>query len=89
MADSYQHAFETGARPVSFDKDFVRAWVAERCDPYKDEIPQIPEELVLQTSRVYMEAYERITGQTFKPNNEEASPLDRVRRNLEPYFPGA
>ncbi|WP_313061555.1 phosphoribosylaminoimidazolesuccinocarboxamide synthase [Agrobacterium cavarae] len=89
MADSYQHAFDTGARPVSFDKDFVRAWVAERCDPYKDEIPQIPEELVLQTSRVYMEAYERITGQTFKPNNEEAAPLDRVRRNLEPYFPGA
>jgi phosphoribosylaminoimidazole-succinocarboxamide synthase len=89
MADSYEEAFQSGKRPVSFDKDFVRAWVAERCDPYKDEIPTIPEELVLQTSRVYIDAFERITGQSFQQNDEEASPLDRVRRNLAPFFQGA
>ncbi|UHS62404.1 phosphoribosylaminoimidazolesuccinocarboxamide synthase [Agrobacterium vaccinii] len=88
MADSYTEAFEAGKRPHSFDKDFVRAWVAERCDPYKDDIPEIPEELVQQTSRVYIEAYERITGQTFVPDDSEASPLERVRKNLEPFFQG-
>src|SRR5690606_3424752 len=38
MADSYHAKFAAGERPVSFDKDFVRAWVVERCDPYEDEI---------------------------------------------------
>ena len=30
-----------GKRPQSFDKDLVRRWVAERCDPYRDAIPEI------------------------------------------------
>ncbi len=42
MADSYAARFERGERPESFDKDFVRTWVSERCDPYKDDIPAIP-----------------------------------------------
>ncbi len=88
MADTYEHAFQNGTRPRSFDKDFVRSWVAERCDPYKDEIPEIPEELVLQTSKVYIEAFERITGDVFQPDDSEASVLDRVRKNLEPFFQG-
>ncbi|WP_320201465.1 phosphoribosylaminoimidazolesuccinocarboxamide synthase [Agrobacterium sp. rho-13.3] len=89
MADSYEEAFQNGTRPASFDKDFVRAWVAERCDPYKDDIPEIPEDLVLDTSKVYIEAYERITGQPFHQDDTETSPLERVRKNLEPFFQGA
>lgn len=73
---------------MSFDKDFVRAWVAERCDPYKDDVPEIPQDLVLQTSKVYIDAYERITGQSFVPDDSGETPLARVRRNLEPFFPG-
>lgn len=88
IADSYERAFVEGTRPQSFDKDFVRSWVAERCDPYKDAIPEIPEELVLQTSKVYIEAYERITGERFQPDDSGASPIERVRKNLEPFFQG-
>lgn len=88
MADTYEQAFQTGTRPKSFDKDFVRAWVAERCDPYKDDIPEIPQELVAQTSKVYIEAFERITGEVFRPDDSEASTLERVRKNLEPFFQG-
>ncbi|THV20295.1 phosphoribosylaminoimidazolesuccinocarboxamide synthase [Peteryoungia ipomoeae] len=88
IADSYPASFEKGERPKSFDKDFVRAWVAERCDPYHDAIPQIPEKLVEETSRVYIDAYEAITGLTFQPDDSGATPYDRVRQNLEPYFPG-
>jgi phosphoribosylaminoimidazole-succinocarboxamide synthase len=88
MADSYDESFREGKRPASFDKDFVRAWVAERCDPYKDAVPKIPEDLVLQTSQVYIDAYERITGQRFVPDDSGETPLARVRRNLEPFFPG-
>lgn len=89
IAESYGESFENGTRPASFDKDFVRAWVVERCDPYKDDIPEIPEKLVMDTSDVYIRAYEQITGKTFVPDNSENTPLERVRKNLEPYFTGA
>lgn len=87
IADSYQESFEKGSRPASFDKDFVRSWVAERCDPYRDEIPQIPLELVEQTSKVYIAAYEAITATRFVPDNRGESPLARVRASLASYFP--
>jgi phosphoribosylaminoimidazole-succinocarboxamide synthase len=89
IAASYEDAFRTGKRPESFDKDFVRAWVAERCDPYHDEIPEIPESLIEECSRVYIRAYEAITGETFVPDDNGETPLARVRRNLGSYFPAS
>jgi phosphoribosylaminoimidazole-succinocarboxamide synthase len=87
IADTYQKSFEMGERPQSFDKDFVRSWVVERCDPYKDEIPEVPLALVEQTSNVYIKAYEAITGETFVPDDSDVTPWARVRNNLAPYFP--
>ena len=84
LRQSYAERFERGDPPESFDKDFVRSWVAARCDPYRDPIPEIPRELILQTSRRYMEAFETITGSSFTPAPGPA--LARIRRNLEPYF---
>ena len=52
FAASYADRFERGAHPESFDRDFVRSWVAARYNPYKDEIPEIPEEIVLETAEV-------------------------------------
>jgi phosphoribosylaminoimidazole-succinocarboxamide synthase len=86
IAKTYQESFEKGERPLSFDKDFVRSWVVERCDPYKDEIPEIPLTLVEQTSRVYINAYEAITGETFVPDDSDVTPWARVRGNLAPYL---
>lgn len=86
IAASYPVAFEGGRRPESFDKDFVRAWVAERCDPYRENIPEIPQTLIDETSKVYIGAYEAITGQTFRPDDSDATPLARVRANLAAYF---
>jgi phosphoribosylaminoimidazole-succinocarboxamide synthase len=84
--ESYQQRFEVGERPESFDKDFIRTWVVARCDPYKDEIPEVPQDVVLETSRVYIDAYERITGQTFALPPKDVPVLERVRRNLKAYF---
>ena len=86
MADTYQERFERGERAVSFDKDFVRAWVTERCDPYKDEIPAIPPSLIEATADVYRSAFEKITGSSFEPDLTGATVLERVRTNLTPYF---
>lgn len=86
IADSYGEAFASGKRPQSFDKDFVRAWVTERCDPYKDPIPEIPADLIEQTSKVYIQAYETITGRVFEPDLSDGTVLERIRKNLRPYF---
>ena len=86
IASGYPQAFETGTRPPSFDKDVIRSWVGARCDPYKDPIPEIPAEMIEKTSRVYIDAYEQITGEPFVPDLSGKTPLARVRANLAPWF---
>ncbi len=86
LADGYEAALRDGTRPPSFDKDVIRAWVAARCDPYKDPIPEIPAEMIEKTSRVYIDAFEAITSTTFVPDLTGDTVLDRVRANLAPYF---
>ncbi len=85
---SYAQRFEAGERPESFDKDVIRAWVAARCDPYKDPIPPIPQELVLGTAAIYTEAFETITGQPFEPDLAGATVLERIVERLTPLFLG-
>ncbi len=86
IAAGYAQAFAAGTRPPSFDKDLIRAWVAARCDPYSDPIPDIPDDMIAATSAAYIEAFETITGSTFVPDMGGDTPLARVRANLAPYF---
>ncbi len=86
LADGYDAAFAAGTRPPSFDKDVIRAWVAARCDPYTDAIPDIPPEMIARTSDTYIAAHDAITGRTFRPDLTGASVLDRIRANLAPFF---
>jgi phosphoribosylaminoimidazole-succinocarboxamide synthase len=88
IASGYGAAFAAGSRPPSFDKDVIRAWVVARCDPYADEIPDIPAEMIAKTSQVYIDAYEAITGQAFVPDTSGETPLARIRGNLAGYFTG-
>ena len=87
FAASYPERYEAGQRPESFDKDFVRSWVTQRCDPYKDPIPEIPAEVVLEAARIYIEAFETITGQTFAVPAAVTPVVERIRANLAPYVP--
>lgn len=86
LKGSYEERFARGERPESFDKDFVRSWVSARCDPYKDPIPEIPRQLILDTAAVYIQAYETITGKTFVFPPADEPVLQRIRRNLSRYF---
>ena len=80
FAASYAERLAGGERPESFDKDVVRNWVAVRCDPYRDPIPEIPVAFVQQTALVYIRAYEMITGADFIPPPPDQDPLQRIRR---------
>ncbi|MBV9522367.1 MAG: phosphoribosylaminoimidazolesuccinocarboxamide synthase [Alphaproteobacteria bacterium] len=84
--ESYRSRFAAGEKPLSFDKDFVRSWVAERCDPYLDAIPEIPRDIVLEAARLYIEVFETITGESFAFPNPAIAPLDRIRANLARFF---
>ena len=88
MAASYEERLAQGQRPESFDKDFVRSWVRERCDPYHDPIPEIPLELVRQTAGVYIHACEMITGKPFVMPPLDQPPLERIRKNLAALIGG-
>lgn len=81
--DSYEERIARGEEPESFDKEFLRLWVRERCDPYKDPIPAIPREMADTLSARYIEMYERITGETFVPG--ETPIIRRLVRTLGPY----
>lgn len=84
-ADTYPERLAAGQRPHSFDKDVIREWVAARCDPYRDTIPEIPEELIWKTALTYVEAYERITGRRFEPPVPSPSIDERVLAALAAF----
>lgn len=64
LLDTYQERFEQGMMPDNLDKDLIREYVKERCDPYQSEnLPKIPESLIEEVSRKYLEFYKRLTGQ--------------------------
>jgi phosphoribosylaminoimidazole-succinocarboxamide synthase len=86
FAETYPSRFAAGAPPDSFDKDFLRRWVAARCDPYRDPIPPIPREVIAETARVYIDAYERITGEAFTVPQPDLPVLARIRGNLRRFF---
>jgi phosphoribosylaminoimidazole-succinocarboxamide synthase len=86
LASSYPARFAAGAPPDTLDKDFIRRWVAERCDPYAGPIPDIPPEVILQASATYIDVYEKLTGRAFALPDLSLAPLARVRGNLRKYF---
>jgi phosphoribosylaminoimidazole-succinocarboxamide synthase len=83
--DSYGARFAAGEEPQYFDKEFLRLWFRDHCDPYRDAaLPPAPPELVAELSRRYIAMYEQITGAKFV---EGATPiLSRIERNMKAYF---
>ncbi|MET0428908.1 MAG: phosphoribosylaminoimidazolesuccinocarboxamide synthase, partial [Microvirga sp.] len=78
--------FQAGAAPESFDKDFVRNWVASRCDPYNEPVPEIPRDVILETAAVYVRAFETITATPFAWPDPGVPVLERIRANLAAFF---
>lgn len=53
-ASTYQERFEAGLEPHRFDKDIIRTWIREQCDPYSAiELPKVTDELIETTSKRY------------------------------------
>jgi len=57
--------YEPGRTQPSFDKQFVRDWASSTGWDRNPPAPAIPDEVVARTREKYIEAYERITGESF------------------------
>ena len=64
LAGSYAGRHGRGEEPDSLDKEFLRLWVAGRCDPYHEPIPTIPDDTLVEFSQKYMALFETVTGQS-------------------------
>ena len=84
IAESYDKRMAMGDEPQNIDKEFLRLWFVDNCDPYNDEIlPDAPEELVIELSSRYIYLYETITGGLFPFPDAGKSIQDRITTNLK------
>lgn len=82
---SYEERLARGEEPEYFDKEFLRIWFRQHCDPYKDAVlPEAPPEMVAELSRRYIEIYEQLSGERFAVDTS-LPVADRIARNLAPY----
>jgi phosphoribosylaminoimidazole-succinocarboxamide synthase len=57
--------WQPGKTPPSFDKQYVRDWATAQGWDKLPPAPELPPDVVEQTRAKYVEAYERITGESF------------------------
>jgi phosphoribosylaminoimidazole-succinocarboxamide synthase len=72
-----------GGDPKSFDKEFLREWFNARDYRGEGDPPVMPADFVAQVADRYIAAYERLTGQTFKPGARPVA--KRIQGHLEMY----
>jgi phosphoribosylaminoimidazole-succinocarboxamide synthase/formyltetrahydrofolate-dependent phosphoribosylglycinamide formyltransferase len=83
LKKSYNDRFKLGLEPEKFDKDAIRDWVKGVCDPYKDDIPSIPNNVLENVSNVYGEYHSILTDNDISNNISNNISKDLVITN---YF---
>jgi len=58
--------YEPGRGQPSFDKQYVRDWAAGSGWDKTPPAPALPDDVIERTRRLYVDAYERITGEPFE-----------------------
>lgn len=80
MANTYDERFAAELDPEPLDKDFVRRYYTALGYRGDGEAPPLPPEVRIGAAKRYVEAFERITGETFVPDTDP--PLPRIAKNL-------
>ena len=84
LSKTYDKRIADGLEPENIDKEFLRLWFVDNCDPYNDEtLPEAPDELVSELSSRYIYLYEKITGETFPFPNSNELINDRINKKLK------
>jgi len=62
LKHTYKERFSKGLEPERFDKDVIRTYIRKLCDPYKEKLPPIPNELIEKAQNAYLKFYYMLTG---------------------------
>ena len=89
LAATYDERHTAGEEPENIDKEFLRMWFIQNCNPYEDAtLPDAPQSLISELSRRYLLLYELITGRqfdfTFAADGYCGSVTDAVEAFLAP-----
>jgi phosphoribosylaminoimidazole-succinocarboxamide synthase len=85
QADSYEARITRGEEPEYFDKEFLRLWFMDHCDPYNDAtLPEAPADMVEELSRRYAAIFTQLSGETVSAGDENIE--ERIRRNLAAHL---
>lgn len=83
IANSYEERFQNGLEPENIDKEFLRLWFRENCNPYEEKVlPDAPEELVCELAWRYIFLYETITKSRFEVQPMGEPIHNRISRNV-------
>ncbi|KAI3833850.1 hypothetical protein MKX03_002190 [Papaver bracteatum] len=83
IANSYEERFCNGLEPENVDKEFLRLWFKDHCNPYEDKVlPDAPKELVSELAWRYIFLYETITKSKFEIPTLEVPIHDRITQNV-------
>ena len=85
ILDSYEDRHTRGEEPESLDKEFLRLWLVDK-GISDDNIPELDDEIRTQVSARYIDLFERVTGEQFETEVDDTPILERIEKNIEPYF---
>jgi phosphoribosylaminoimidazole-succinocarboxamide synthase len=87
IKNTYEQRIENGLEPENIDKEFLRLWFVDNCDPYNDdELPPAPNDLVVELSNRYIYLYETIIGESFPMPVKGELIENRIINNLKEYI---
>ena len=86
IEEGLEKRISNGLEPQNIDKEFLRIWFKNNCNPYDDKaLPSAPRELVVELSLRYIFLYEKITGRKFVFENCN-NINGRINENLRFYL---
>lgn len=84
IAKTFEERVKNGQEPDNLNKEFLRLWLANTGYKGEGEVPQIPVEIIIETAKKYIQAYEYITGETFTAEVGDVNA--RIEQNLRKYY---
>lgn len=66
--------YGNGQEPENFDKEYLRKWFKSIGYSGDGDVPPIPDEFAAEVAARYIQAYEKLTGETFVPGELPAQP---------------
>lgn len=87
LSANYQERLDRGLEPENIDKEFLRLWFVEQCDPYQETtLPIPPQDLIVTLAERYIQLYEMITQERFVFEKEFEPVVQRILRHVTEWI---